>query len=1288
LATIDPQASDESWVGSTCLTGDGKTVVAVIAPQPMLNRPGGMDRGGVGYAVDVATGAVTPIVTGLTAAYFNPGCGASSTVALERFEGQDQAATRVLIYDTARRATTHTYFFPGELTSAVPSGDGLLAVRDKSLLTIDSSGIRSATALPGAGYDVRPALDGAGPVLLVRTASGDAQVLEQTASGVAKIGSGPLSRTRILSAGQGQRIAVNADSADAAAALIKRGPKTDREPLGGSASGAVIAVPASGKDDKALPILVGSGMSTSGRNDSSAAAAPITTAVPSMNAGQPSAVGMPAAQGTLAPNVAAANVTTPKCAVPRNDPQRQVKQPNSTQVDWAVQQAVRMNLKGAVLTRPAGYENVTGLPSYQPSVDFASSLTGGGIVPRSVVEGVLAQESNFLQASWHALPGVPGNPLIGDYYGSLGGINSIDFNSADCGYGIGQITTGMETASTALSANGKIKVALDYAENIADAISILSSTWNKLSAAGITLNGGSPTYLENWYFTLWAYNSGFQPDAAHGNTTGCTPSPTCTDGYGNWGLGWTNNPINTLWDPARAPFLKLSYADAATPQKWPYQEKVFGWMAHPQLDYTGHPDYLPSTPASGPADLTVPPFASFCVLSVNNCDPNFHVSGNSSLDYCEYINPSSPYYRHCWWHSFASYLSCPGQCQTSSLTVATTATEPASSNPHPADCQSSLPANAIIVDELPEPVYNLAGCGARNWQSKGTFALSSLSTSGGYPVSVIDTHQVGAGFGGHIYFTHNRALGDTAHQVVGTWTPPTLANQAYNVEVHIPDTGAATSGAQYTVTQADGTSANVIIDQHLNHNAWSSLGYFNLASNAKVTLSNWTVGEPTPGLHDVGFDAVAFVPVAGTVTQHSLDAVQIFSVNQSLDTNMPTSIDSPLRTDATLKAWATEYASGGVPWDNSAGTYHPGVASYPACTGAVAPSCVGSHALAVAQAWNNAALSQHPAQWMGFSNPTPPSVITSGVGGTFAADTSYKTQVHIDASALLTTAGQYVSGSARLNATYRIGDTHLPDFMIGFMTAVNTDYGVAPPSGLYSALNQNLYTEESSQWNAFQTGVAPGTAYLPNTYQTVNNSTGCIDFHGVEGGPMAYRSMDATAVSGNVKTWAAAVNALVSQGKAPAAVGDYATQIYQLFFNADLFTGTYPYGVSLFVAAPPIWTQVNANICPNGSVSTDSSGLSIVESSLMPDLYLYIDRSNFLPNGTPVQTGDYKSFSNIPTVGNPTSPTNAYGLCDFNARGLRAGNPWGVALLDAELIDPQTMVFCNAPATEYGTGGD
>src|SRR5436305_3620331 len=177
----------------------------------------------------------------------------------------------------------------------------------------------------------------------------------------------------------------------------------------------------------------------------------------------------------------------------------------SAQTDWAAQMAEQNLLVGSAYSRPAGFDNL-GLVSYAPNGDFAAvplshpSSDSWNSVPRSVFEAIMAQESNWDQASWHALPGIAGNPVIADYYGAAGTIDAINYAAADCGYGISQVTTGMFANQTGqqYSQHGQWKIAVDYQENIAAGLQILERTWNSLYAAGITANGGDPRYLENW----------------------------------------------------------------------------------------------------------------------------------------------------------------------------------------------------------------------------------------------------------------------------------------------------------------------------------------------------------------------------------------------------------------------------------------------------------------------------------------------------------------------------------------------------------------------------------------------------------------------------------------------------------------------------------------------------------------------------------------------------------------------------------------------------------------------
>jgi len=84
----------------------------------------------------------------------------------------------------------------------------------------------------------------------------------------------------------------------------------------------------------------------------------------------------------------------------------------------------------------------------------------------------------------------------------------------------------------------------------------------------------------------------------------------------------------------------------------------------------------------------------------------------------------------------------------------------------------------------------------------------------------------------------------------------------------------------------------------------------------------------------VAYDAVAFVPAAGTVVNHTFDTVSLFDWNQNLNTTSPSFINSLARNETTLHDWAIDYGYKGPLWSNpSSGTVN-GVSSYPQCASA------------------------------------------------------------------------------------------------------------------------------------------------------------------------------------------------------------------------------------------------------------------------------------------------------------------------------------------------------------------
>ncbi len=1287
LASILPAHADAgSWTGYFCVSGDNRYVLATVAPTMSGNYPDLEDRGALAYVIDIASGQVHPLVAGVAMYYDVPGCGTSDTAVLTSFPGQNESRTDLVTVNLASARPVRQQIMSGQYTSAVPLGGEIAAYRSGAIESVSPTGaVRRLAAVHGVAYQLAPSA--AGRLDYLTTTGGSAAAAWQLSGTTAtQIGTGDRQSMLLRPGGGGHNILTGATQdtpamhADVrAAGLATATPST---PAAGLAAGA------------SRLGSVTETLQTAGPGPARLQPVPVlTSTVTTQTVQRPlpppaaAATALPDALNGAAPrtNAPLANTSSPVCAVPRLNTQRQVLQPDHQQVEWAVDQAVAGDL---TIQRPANFDN-TGLAAYRPDQDIPRpALTGGGTIPPQILLGVLAQESNFWQASWHALPGVAGDPLVADYYGAgYNNIDTINYDNADCGYGVGQITTGMTLASASYWGNGnatvgaqiQAKIAVDYTENTAAAVSLLSHWWNTLAgySPAILANGGNSSYTSNWYMALWAYNSGLNPQASTGNTSGCTPGPSCTDGSGNWGLGWTNNPENTDWLPSRHPFLYGdTYADAATPQDWPYQEKVLGWSAIPLLDYTGSSSYT----GTG-AYPSIAPFQTFCT-SADSCSL-------TSSTYCTLSN------YHCWWHQPVSWITC-GQttsCVKGSSTYAPgNETEPADPDPHPADCNSSLPSKAVIVDDEPAD-YNVVGCNrsTENWSSKGTFTLTQGANSAGVPISLVDTHQLGAGFGGHLWFTHNIVSTDTEHLVTGTWGV-SLPSGAYHVLVHIPDTGGTTTSADYQVRTSSGTIYSAVVDQYQQQNQWIGIGYYGLGSNAQVTLNNVTQDRGVEA-HDVAYDAVAFVPAAGTVVNHQFNAVSLFDWNQNLNTTSPSFINSPARNETTLHDWAIDYGYKGPLWSNpSSGTVY-GVSSYPKCASAsqFTSSCVPPDVWNVGNTWATNAQQAGTAPststtpvmtepvWLGFSNTTPgPTTMNSS---TWADDGSYKIKTELDVSFVVSN-GTIVAGSQQVTALVRTGDTHLPEFVSGFMNAVKQDYGIATPNLNYNEVDANTYTSDATPVTPLSTGHLPGRALVWHAdTPALTNSGTCVAERAISGGEIGWRPVVAqSTVAASVEAW---ISALQNDSAVNPSVVAMAQQIFDFFYNDS---GTAP---SLFAQAPPIWQEAHLQVCANGSISStaeepnasDSPALTLVDQSLMPDLYLYYDGKLVTNTGAaatkPVQRGDFASFSNVLQPG-------GYYSCETGKTG-NAGNPWTLSPGAPADAIPLTGNFCDNPGEDFGS---
>jgi hypothetical protein len=575
------------------------------------------------------------------------------------------------------------------------------------------------------------------------------------------------------------------------------------------------------------------------------------------------------------------------CSVPRNDPRNQALQPRPRQVEWAVDQAVTATSYAA---RPANWMNL-GMPAYSPLGLFPRvELTGGGRVPAQIYLGILAQESNLWQASRFAVPGVTANPLIGNYYG-LDIYNGtelddwdIRWDKADCGYGVGQITDGMRLAGhekpgeVALPYQTQRAVALDFAANVAAGLQILQRKWNETRGAGLKINDGDPGNIENWFYAVWAYNSGFHPQSDAGLNNGA------------WGVGWGNNPVNPNYDPERGAFLSQTYDDARHPQDWPYEEKVIGFAAFPP-DLPDGVDTLVSAfrpawwgghdPTGTITDEQVaemnrldakPPTTLFCNQS-NNCDPAGHWTPNDPdvigepAGPCYHQSAAGKYDLKCWFNQPASWKTCVEDCGYELLRFDPGWEYQPDAVSYLPNCvrngppPNALPSNALIVDDIANGIPSVRPNCTRP-TSNGTFALTFSPGSPGLYPSKIDFHQIGAGFGGHFWFAHTWQPGQDGGRmkVMGTWSLDRSLNQWVRYMVHIPDHGAHTRQATYEVNVGSGWVKKRVVQQKTQENRWISLGVFRVNGVPRIRLANDTVDGA--GNEDIAWDAVAFQPLS------------------------------------------------------------------------------------------------------------------------------------------------------------------------------------------------------------------------------------------------------------------------------------------------------------------------------------------------------------------------------------------------------------------------------------------
>ncbi|WP_329334502.1 SGNH/GDSL hydrolase family protein [Streptomyces sp. NBC_00663] len=923
----EPTLTADTWIGNQCVMDAGHVAV-VYAPRTFTNKPDLMQGGAFAAVVNTSTGAVVKLPFTASLAYFDPSCNTvTHTAAFTAFRDMNDPAktkSRVVTVDTAGK-TVGSAVAKGEITSAVPVEDGAIGARGDQLVHLDEKG--RATTLATADsppFDIRPTGDGHVAFLDRQGDSTARAKLWRGQGNPSVIASGKLGDMDLRQGVEGRVFLTGKPAGtrlkDTGVTLLDAPAHTEVSTLGRLAVDPVLTPgvrhgltrikdagkgfaqsgSASESTTEGAPDTVADGEPTTVTSTATTTGEEITQSVAQTTADSGDTSVSPALTGTAASaGLTAADsrandpIDTDRwCSVPRNDVNSQALQPTPNQVEWAVDMAVRYELRASRITQ-GGWRDQIGIGTIDPQGLFPRPTLNGtsGRIPANVLLGVMAQESNLWQAEPGSIPGQMGNPLASyaGFYGHKGDDPAsywkINWANSDCGYGVGQVTDGMRLAGhekdgeTALPASTQRAVALDYTVNVAASLYILADKWNELHESNqtITVNNDDPAKPENWFAALWNYNLGFNPRSAETQN-------------GNWGLGWYNNPANPAYPPDRDPFMDMSVDpgnwpwDAAHPQYWPYEEKVLGWSAWSidtgfsyatsgRQDWPGETGYSSAgfRPAwwATEADRSriKPPLSTFC-NSANNCD-------SDNPPDC----PDADCYTQYWWHqSNVTWKDdCISTCGNENIKYQTLVSEPGRGyrlqygTPTCAgDSANKLPSGALIVNSVADNTNTYSTCGSTGTDD-GSFQFTfnndgSVGPGLGQYEAKGDLYQIGGGYDGHFWYAHTRNSahlgGDTGVMTVkGTWTLGQNLNGWARVFVHLPDTGAHTQQAHYTIHGVAGGDRQRYLNTHYGENTWAELGVYHFTGTPQVELTNTT--DDGTADEDVAFTSVAFQSLPG-----------------------------------------------------------------------------------------------------------------------------------------------------------------------------------------------------------------------------------------------------------------------------------------------------------------------------------------------------------------------------------------------------------------------------------------
>lgn len=257
--------------------------------------------------------------------------------------------------------------------------------------------------------------------------------------------------------------------------------------------------------------------------------------------------------------------------------------------------AIELAARGLVVPPPYTLPNgevidvaYQGVESGPRSARQPASKSSG--IPPSLYKAIAWVEADYGNAS-HSTP-----------YGGVGPV----LTSIDCGYGIGQITSGMGHLSAPPALDVRVPSARQAiigthpVFNIAEGIRILADKWNSAPNFRPIAGNGDPLALEDWYYAVWSYN----------------------------GFAFSNHPLNPARDPLRGSVWHCGDPNAPgygvfNRSDYTYNEVVYGCLRYPPVEKgASYPPPLPSAggdPAPAPGGPKFLPGDAAIVAGTGNC---------------------------------------------------------------------------------------------------------------------------------------------------------------------------------------------------------------------------------------------------------------------------------------------------------------------------------------------------------------------------------------------------------------------------------------------------------------------------------------------------------------------------------------------------------------------------------------------------------------------------------------------------------------------------------------------